>query len=105
VVIGFGGYVAARLPGRPRARGAVPIVIHEANARAGIANKVGARTPAGCWRRCPIAGWPPRWWECRCVRRSPPGSGGAARQARAHFGFADDAVVLLVFGGSQGARR
>ena len=26
-------------------------------------------------------------------------------QARAHFGFADDARVLLVFGGSQGAHR
>jgi UDP-N-acetylglucosamine--N-acetylmuramyl-(pentapeptide) pyrophosphoryl-undecaprenol N-acetylglucosamine transferase len=47
VVIGFGGYVAlpaylaARLRGRPSAR--IPVLIHEANARAGVANKVGAR--------------------------------------------------------------
>ena len=47
VVVGFGGYVAlpaylaARLPGSR-----VPVVVHEANASAGIANKVGARHAA-----------------------------------------------------------
>ncbi|WP_428509386.1 glycosyltransferase, partial [Pseudonocardia sp.] len=41
VVVGFGGYVA--LPAYLGARGRVPIVVHEANARAGLANKVGAR--------------------------------------------------------------
>ena len=46
VVIGFGGYVAlpaylAALGGRRRR---VPVVVHEANARAGMANRVGART-------------------------------------------------------------
>ena len=41
VVVGFGGYVA--LPAYLAARGRVPIVVHEANARAGLANKVGAR--------------------------------------------------------------
>ncbi len=38
---GFGGYVA--LPAYLAARGRVPIVIHEANATAGLANKIGAR--------------------------------------------------------------
>ena len=41
VVVGFGGYVA--LPAYLGARGRVPVVVHEANARAGLANKVGAR--------------------------------------------------------------
>ena len=48
VIVGFGGYVA--LPAYLAARGGVlrrrrkiPIVIHEANASAGIANKIGAR--------------------------------------------------------------
>ena len=44
VVVGFGGYVA--LPAYLGARGRVPIVVHEANARAGLANRVGARFAA-----------------------------------------------------------
>ena len=42
VVVGFGGYVAvpAYLASR---RGRCPIVLHEANARAGLANRLGAR--------------------------------------------------------------
>src|SRR5215469_6247684 len=41
VVVGFGGYVA--LPAYLAARGRLPIVVHEANVRAGLANKIGAR--------------------------------------------------------------
>ena len=41
VVVGFGGYVA--LPAYLAARGRMPIVVHKANARAGLANKIGAR--------------------------------------------------------------
>src|SRR5690606_21789408 len=42
VVVGFGGYVA--LPAYLAARRAgVPIVVHEANARPGLANRIGAR--------------------------------------------------------------
>ncbi|MFW5899166.1 MAG: glycosyltransferase, partial [Jiangellaceae bacterium] len=42
VVAGFGGYVA--LPAYLAARKAgVPIVVHEANARPGLANRIGAR--------------------------------------------------------------
>src|SRR5690606_9386995 len=52
VVVGFGGYacvpvyLAAAAPLRPASGGArrrVPIIVHEANSRAGIANKLGAR--------------------------------------------------------------
>ena len=42
VVIGFGGYVALPAYLAARRRG-IPIVVHEANAKAGLANRVGAR--------------------------------------------------------------
>ena len=44
VVVGFGGYVA--LPAYLAARGRTPIVVHEANARAGLANKVPPPAPS-----------------------------------------------------------
>ncbi|MBS9532990.1 undecaprenyldiphospho-muramoylpentapeptide beta-N-acetylglucosaminyltransferase [Mycobacterium sp. M1] len=107
VVIGFGGYVA--LPAYLAARGLrrrVPVVIHEANARAGLANRVGARgarrvlsAVADCGlRRTEVVGVP--------VREAITSLDRAALRsaARAEFGFADDARVLLVFGGSQGAQ-
>ncbi|WP_414686337.1 undecaprenyldiphospho-muramoylpentapeptide beta-N-acetylglucosaminyltransferase [Mycobacterium sp.] len=105
VVVGFGGYVAlpAYLAARMRRR--VPVVIHEANARAGIANRVGARTaerilsavPGSGLRGAEVVGVP--------VRAAITALDRAAlrAEARAHFGFGPDARVLLVFGGSQGA--
>ncbi|OBI86647.1 undecaprenyldiphospho-muramoylpentapeptide beta-N-acetylglucosaminyltransferase [Mycobacterium asiaticum] len=110
VVVGFGGYVAlpaylaARgLPGGRRRR--IPVVIHEANARAGIANRVGARNadrilsavPDSGLRRAEVVGVPVRATITALDRTA------LRAEARAHFGFADDARVLLVFGGSQGA--
>lgn len=110
VVIGFGGYVA--LPAYLAARGGpwrrqrVPVVIHEANASAGWANRVGARSaqrvlsavPEPGLRRVEVVGVP--------VREAITSLDRAALRAtaRAHFGFAPDDRVLLVFGGSQGAR-
>ena len=80
-------------------------MIHEANARAGIANRVGARTadrilsavPDSGLRRAEVVGVPVRAAITELNRA------GLRAHARAHFGFADDARVLLVFGGSQGA--
>jgi UDP-N-acetylglucosamine--N-acetylmuramyl-(pentapeptide) pyrophosphoryl-undecaprenol N-acetylglucosamine transferase len=115
VVVGFGGYVAlpaylaARgIPGMPRLPGAgrrIPVLIHEANASAGLANRIGARTanrilsavPDSGLRGAEVVGVPVRAAITvldRAALRS---------EARAHFGFAEDARVLLVFGGSQGA--
>ena len=56
VVVGFGGYVA--LPAYLGARGRMPIVVHEANARAGLANKVGARFAARVVAAVPGSGLP-----------------------------------------------
>jgi UDP-N-acetylglucosamine--N-acetylmuramyl-(pentapeptide) pyrophosphoryl-undecaprenol N-acetylglucosamine transferase len=106
VVVGFGGYVAlpaylaARLPGSR-----VPVVVHEANASAGIANKVGARHAAavaaavpGSGLDGPVIGMPLR----RAITTLDRGALRA--KARAHFGLDPHAPTVLVFGGSQGAR-
>src|SRR5699024_9890923 len=45
VVVGFGGFVATPAYLAARRRG-VPVVVHEQNARPGLANKVGARRAA-----------------------------------------------------------
>jgi len=109
VVVGFGGYVA--LPAYLAARGIpgwrrrIPVLIHEANARAGLANRVGAYTarrvlsavPDSGLRRAEVVGVPVRAAITTLDRAA------LRAQARAHFGFAQDARVLLVFGGSQGA--
>ena len=104
VVVGFGGYVA--LPAYLGARGRVPIVVHEANARAGLANKVGARfaarvvaaVPGSGLRTAEVLGIP--------LRRAVTQLDRAALRpaARARFGLPATGPVLLVFGGSQGAR-
>jgi UDP-N-acetylglucosamine--N-acetylmuramyl-(pentapeptide) pyrophosphoryl-undecaprenol N-acetylglucosamine transferase len=109
VVVGFGGYVA--LPAYLAARGGirrrrVPVVIHEANASAGLANRVGARFAQRVLSaverpglpRVEVVGVPVRAAITALDRI------GLRAQARAHFGFDDDATVLLVFGGSQGAQ-
>lgn len=104
VVVGFGGYVA--LPAYLGARGRVPIVVHEANARPGLANRVGARfTP---YVACAVPGAMPRAHHIAMpLRRAIADLDRAAlrAEARAHFGLAPDRPTLLVTGGSQGARR
>ena len=106
VVVGFGGYVAtpAYLAAR---RTGTPIVIHEQNARPGLANRLGARftdhvtttfetTPL---RGARVVGLPMR-------REITDLDRGALRtEGLAHFGLRDDRTTLLVFGGSLGAQR
>jgi UDP-N-acetylglucosamine--N-acetylmuramyl-(pentapeptide) pyrophosphoryl-undecaprenol N-acetylglucosamine transferase len=103
VLVGFGGYVA--LPAYLAARGRVPIVVHEANAKAGLANRIGRRfTPfvaEATSNSLPGAvriGIP--------LRESIAGLDRAARRGRARqrWGLDLQRPCLLVFGGSQGAR-
>ena len=106
VVVGFGGYVAVPAYLAARHRG-VPIVVHEANARPGLANRLGARftrhvavaSAASSWRHAVHIGMP--------LRREVATLDRPARRiaARGAWGLAEDRPVLLVFGGSQGARR
>ncbi len=105
VVVGFGGYVA--LPAYLAARRThTQLVVHEANARAGLANRVGARlTPhvaeavAGTLRGGRRIGIPLRRTISTLDRPA------ARDEARAALGLASEGAVLLVFGGSQGAQR
>ncbi|MEO3812505.1 undecaprenyldiphospho-muramoylpentapeptide beta-N-acetylglucosaminyltransferase [Sphaerisporangium sp. B11E5] len=105
VLVGFGGYVAT--PGylAARRRG-VPIVVHEANPRPGLANRLGARLtdhvytghPETPLPRAKYVGIPLRQ-EIVALDRLSTGD-----KARSYFGLENDRPTLLVFGGSQGAR-
>jgi UDP-N-acetylglucosamine--N-acetylmuramyl-(pentapeptide) pyrophosphoryl-undecaprenol N-acetylglucosamine transferase len=105
VVVGFGGYVAmpAYLAARRRD---LPIVVHEANARPGVANRVAARMTTHVFTASPgvpLAHATPIGIPLRPAIAELDRA--ALRDAaRERFGLAPDAPVLLVTGGSQGAR-
>jgi UDP-N-acetylglucosamine--N-acetylmuramyl-(pentapeptide) pyrophosphoryl-undecaprenol N-acetylglucosamine transferase len=105
VVVGFGGYVAtpAYLAARRRR---VPIVVHEANSRPGLANKIGARLTTHVFTGQPGARLAHATFIGIPIRREIAGLDRLALgdKARAHFGLRPDLPVLLVTGGSQGAR-
>ena len=106
VVVGFGGYVAgpAYLAARRRK---VPVVVHEANARPGLANRLGARFAAAVVTAnsgVPLPGALPLGIPLRTAI-SRLDRGAARDEARAHFGLEPGWPTVLVFGGSQGARR
>lgn len=104
VVVGFGGYVA--MPAYLAARGRVPIVVHESNAKAGLANKIGARyakrvaaaVPDSGLSNAEVIGIPLRMSIIELDRAA------LRDKAREHFGLDPKAPTLLVTGGSQGAR-
>lgn len=106
VVVGFGGYASA--PAYVAAsREKVPFIVHEANARPGLANVLGARKAAGVGVTFPgtplkkshVVGMP--------TRREIVELDRAAKrdEATEFFGLDADKPVLLVFGGSTGAQR
>jgi UDP-N-acetylglucosamine--N-acetylmuramyl-(pentapeptide) pyrophosphoryl-undecaprenol N-acetylglucosamine transferase len=106
VVVGFGGY--ASLPAYLAARrGRVGIVVHEANARPGVANRVGARLTRQVAVGTPGTGLPHARLVGIPLRPQIAALDAAATRPEAlrHFGLRDDVPTLLVFGGSQGARR
>ncbi|KYJ98748.1 UDP-N-acetylglucosamine--N-acetylmuramyl-(pentapeptide) pyrophosphoryl-undecaprenol N-acetylglucosamine transferase [Microbacterium sp. p3-SID338] len=106
VVVGFGGYASAPAYVAAR-RERVPFVVHEANAKPGLANVLGARAAAGVG--VAFAGTPLRGSEVvgMPLRREVITLDRAARRAEAaeYFGLDPDRPVLLVFGGSLGAQR
>lgn len=106
VVVGFGGYVSAPAYLAARAE-KVPYAIHEANARPGIANRLGARFtrfvgtafPGTRIRGGQFVGMPLRR-EIEQLDRFE----GRRAGIRA-FGLDDSKPTLLVTGGSSGAKR
>lgn len=105
-VVGFGGYAAAPAYIAAR-RERVPFIVHEANAKPGLANVLGARAAAGVG--VAFAGTPLRGARevGMPLRREVVELDASAlrAEAAAHFGLAADRPTLLVFGGSLGALR
>lgn len=107
VVVGFGGYVSIPVV-RAAEKLGVPVVVHEQNSVMGLANKAAARhatavclTYEGTREQVPgsaqvqVTGNP--------VRQAVLATSRA--QARQALGIPEDATLLLVFGGSLGARH
>jgi UDP-N-acetylglucosamine--N-acetylmuramyl-(pentapeptide) pyrophosphoryl-undecaprenol N-acetylglucosamine transferase len=109
-VIGFGGYVATPAYLAAKRRG-VPIVIHEQNARPGLANRLGARwaarvglTFAGTpLRGGVLTGLPLRQAIAALVQAREADSAGARARAAAELGLDPTLPTLVVTGGSLGA--
>ncbi|MGF3055022.1 undecaprenyldiphospho-muramoylpentapeptide beta-N-acetylglucosaminyltransferase [Microbacterium sp. YY-01] len=105
-VVGFGGYASA--PAYTAAKKEkIPFIVHEANARPGLANVLGARRAAAVGVAFPdtplkgaqLVGMPLR-------HEIVDGNRATLREeALAEFGLSSDKPVLLVFGGSLGARQ
>ena len=105
VLVGFGGYVAtpAYLAARRRK---IPIVVHEANPKPGLANRLGARFTTHVFTGHPDTQLRNGKYLGIPIRREIAGLDrlGLGDKARTHFGLRPDLPVLLVTGGSQGAR-
>ncbi|KGN40230.1 undecaprenyldiphospho-muramoylpentapeptide beta-N-acetylglucosaminyltransferase [Knoellia aerolata] len=106
VVVGFGGYVSTPAYLAARRRG-IPVVIHEQNARPGLANRLGSRfathvavtfadTPL---RGAVVTGMPLRREIALLDRKA------RRAEALAHFGLDPQWPTVLVTGGSLGAQR
>lgn len=113
-IIGFGGYVSAPVYIAARRLG-VPVLIHEQNAKPGMANRLGARSAAAVALTFPgtklsarhgiteVTGLPLKP-EIKalaeaCVQQRQQARTAACR----HFGLDDQLPVLLITGGSLGA--
>ena len=106
IVVGFGGYVSA-----PAYRAAkqlkLPIVIHEANALPGIANKYGNRFASAAGKafmstdlaHTDFVGMPIRKEILQLAKQKDQAA------ARKFFNLKSDTTTLLVTGGSLGAKR
>ncbi|NKX49558.1 undecaprenyldiphospho-muramoylpentapeptide beta-N-acetylglucosaminyltransferase [Arthrobacter deserti] len=104
VVVGVGGYVSTPLYFAARRRG-IPVVIHEANARPGLANRLGARLTDHVAVAFPNTPLPHAQWVGMPMRKEIAGlDRPAARDAaRGRLGLEPGRPALIVTGGSSGA--
>lgn len=105
VVVGFGGYVSMPAYLAARTLG-IPVVIHEQNAVPGLANKVAARFAAVVGVTFPSTPLPKARFLGMPLRRGIAQLDRPALRdsARAELGLRREGPVLLVSGGSQGAK-
>ena len=112
ILIGFGGYVSA--PAYVAARSLrIPIVIHEANAKPGWANKVGAiftshlavahPVERGRFSNALLAGLPLRSDVAAAYENASKDWTLARSQAKTRLGFESTVPLIFVMGGSQGS--
>lgn len=109
-VVGFGGYVSTPAYLAARRKG-VPVVIHEQNARAGLANKLGARWAARVGATFPgtplpgaqVVGLPLRAEIAELVSAREADALAARVQAADALGLDAGLPTLVVTGGSSGA--
>ncbi|WP_425954287.1 undecaprenyldiphospho-muramoylpentapeptide beta-N-acetylglucosaminyltransferase [Xylanimonas sp. McL0601] len=110
VVVGFGGYVSTPAYLAARRRG-VPVVIHEQNARPGLANKLGARWAARVgltFEGTPlkggvVTGLPLRSEIAALVTAREADAAGTRVAAADALGLDPTRPTVLVTGGSSGA--
>lgn len=111
VVVGFGGYASTPVY-LAAFRAKVPVVVHEQNAIAGLANRLGARKaefvavtyPNTALPRATVVGLPMRASITNLAALDETGRRQARAKARAKLGLPVDRPTLLVSGGSLGAR-
>ena len=117
VLIGFGGYVSGSAYIAARMTG-VPIVAHEANAKAGFANRLAAalggtvaitfesaRSTSRRWKSAINTGLPIKHELVELAAMSSTEREVARTKAARQFGCDGSRPILLVFGGSLGARQ
>ncbi|MEP7369317.1 MAG: undecaprenyldiphospho-muramoylpentapeptide beta-N-acetylglucosaminyltransferase [Dermatophilaceae bacterium] len=106
VVVGFGGYVAAPAYLAARRR-RIPIVVHEQNARPGLANRLGARLTRFVATTFASTSLPHATLTGMPLRREIATLDREALRAEGlrHFGLVDQRPTLLITGGSLGAQR
>lgn len=106
IVVGFGGYASAPAYLAARKLG-IPVVVHEANALPGWANKLGHRFAAAtgiAFAQTPLKGAVHVGMPLRKEIESIC-SGGDKESARTFFKLDPKTITLLVTGGSLGAKR
>lgn len=106
VLVGFGGYVSAPAYLAAKKCG-VPIVIHEANALPGMANRWGNRFASAAGRAFKSANLANSDYVGMPIRPEIIAIAGERNQkgARRHFGLDSNSITLLVTGGSLGSRN
>jgi len=104
VVLGGGSYVAGPVVIAARALG-IPAALSEADARLGLANRLAAPFAKKVFLAYPVEGLDPPKYEV--VGRPIPGRSRPVDRAEARrlFELPEEGLVVLVFGGSQGAQR
>lgn len=112
LLVGFGGYVSG--PAYMAAKSLrIPIVIHEANAKPGMANKFGAlftkylaiaqAVEGGAFSNALLTGLPLRSDVQQALLTAKTNWSKARANAKSEIGFNPELPVILITGGSQGS--